>query len=96
MDPDLVAIMHAAAAAPGGAPRTLLVPDGTRVHTTRRLLGKLERGWACRVGASAPIAAVSVNPSSVAGGGVPRGALIGAMREAFGDAVPVFDPRALG
>ncbi len=85
----------AAPRAPGGAPRSLLVPDGTRVQTTRRLLGKLERGWTCRVGESSPIAAISVNPSSVAGPGVPRGVLIGAMREAFGAEVPVFDPRAL-
>jgi hypothetical protein len=86
----------AAPSAPGGAPRALLVPDGTRVQLTRRLLGKLKRGWACRVGGAVELAAVSVNPSSVAGPGVPREALIGAMREAFGGEVPVFDPRALG
>lgn len=58
----------------------LLVPDGTVLQASARLLGRLRRSWAIRALATPRLLAISINPSSIAGHTVDAAALEDALR----------------
>lgn len=77
--------------------RTLLVPDGTVLQVSRRLMRRFLRRWEIRALHSACILAVSVNPTGVQGQQVDSDALIDGLRERLRmrwSQVAVFDPLA--
>lgn len=65
----------------GGAGRMLLVPDGTVLQASARLLGRLERRWKVRALEPARILALSINPSGIQGHRVDADALARKLRE---------------
>lgn len=75
------------------AAHTLLVPDGTVLQASSRLLRRLRRRWRIRALSAAPILAISVNPSSIAGHEVDAGALCEALQARWPQTL-IFNPKS--
>jgi len=70
---------------------TLLVPDGTVLQASARLLARLRRNWAIRALTAPRILAISINPSSIAGHTVDAAALWDALGARWPQTL-IFDP----
>lgn len=81
-------------AASGPERNTLLVPDGTVLQASPRLLRRLRRSWLIRALSAPQILAISVNPSSIAGHALDSDTLCDALRERWPDTL-VFDPASM-
>jgi hypothetical protein len=78
-----------------GTRRTLLVPDGTVLQASPRLLGRLERSWKIRGLEPARVVAISINPSGVQGHHIDADRLTELLVDALGERWPklsVFNP----
>lgn len=78
----------------GAASHTLLVPDGTVLQASARLMRRLRRDWEIRSLSAPRILAITVNPSSIAGHAVDAQALGEALQARWPEAL-IFDPQAV-
>lgn len=81
--------------APEQPRRALLIPDGTALHASPRLMRRLRARWDLWAGQACPLRAITYNPTSPVSAGVDPEALERALEARFAPehpGLPLFDP----